>query len=160
MAGYFGKFFDAKDQLAEASQYEQNQPNGKETFSGSSVEAQALEITAARHKMAALEKELREYLLYTGQVGFYEDMMKERRNIQSGKIKSGLQRKAQSRKFYMDCMAIFVGALVGAGVIGVTIGVIGSINICMKLFYSGWVPVATILLLTVIKVVDPNRYKV
>ena len=77
VAGYFGKFFDAKDQLAEASQYEKNQPMVKKLFSGSSVEAQALEVTAARHKMAALEKELREYLLYTGQVGFYEDMMKE-----------------------------------------------------------------------------------
>ena len=60
VAGYFGKFFDAKDQLAEASQYEQNQPMVKKLFSGSSVEAQALEITAARHKMAALEKELRD----------------------------------------------------------------------------------------------------
>lgn len=123
VAGYFGKFFDAKDQLAEASQYEKNQPMVKKLFSGSSVEAQALEITAARHKMAALEKELREYLLYTGQVGFYEDMMKERRNIRAARLRAA-QRKAQSRKFYMDCMAIFIGALIGAGVIGVTIGVI------------------------------------
>ena len=61
VAGYFGKFFDAKDQLAEASQYEKNQPMVKKLFSGSSVEAQELEVTAARHKMAALEKALREY---------------------------------------------------------------------------------------------------
>ena len=37
VAGYFGKFFDAKDQLAEASQYEQNQPMVKKLFSGLSL---------------------------------------------------------------------------------------------------------------------------
>ena len=123
IAGYFGKFFDAKDQIAAATQYDKNQPMVKKLFSGSSVEAQALEVTAARHKMAALEKELREYLLYTGQVGFYEDMMKERRNIRAARLRAA-QRKAQTRKFYLDCVAILIGALVGAGVIGLTIGVI------------------------------------
>ena len=42
-----------------------------------------------------MEKELREYLIYTGQVAFYEDMMKERRVIRPYKITSG---KTQSRK--------------------------------------------------------------
>ena len=73
--------------------------------------------------MAALEKELREYLLYTGQVGFYEDMMKERRTIRAARLRAA-QRKAQSRKFYMDCIAILLGALVSAGIIGLTVGVI------------------------------------
>ena len=123
VAGYFGKFFDAKDQIAAATQYDKNQPMVKKLFAGNSVEAQALEITAAKHKMATLEKELREYLLYTGQVGFYEDMMRERRTIRAARLRAA-QRKAQSRKFYMDCMAILFGALVGAGVIGLTIGVI------------------------------------
>ena len=48
-------------------------------FSGKSVEALALQVTSARHKIQAMEKELREYLIFTGQVAFYEDMMKERR---------------------------------------------------------------------------------
>ena len=73
--------------------------------------------------MAALEKELREYLLYTGQVGFYEDMMKERRNIRAARLRAA-QRKAQSRKFYLDCVAILIGAIAGAGIIGLTIGII------------------------------------
>ena len=93
MAGYFGKFFDAKDQLAEASQYEKNNPLLKNFYSGSSVEAQALEITAAKHKMATLEKELREYLLYTGQVGFYEDMMKERRLIRAARLRAAVPKQ-------------------------------------------------------------------
>ena len=81
VAGYFGKFFDAKDQIAEATQYGNNQPLVKKLFSGQSVEAQALEITAARYKIASIEKELREFLIYSGQAQFYEDMMIERRSI-------------------------------------------------------------------------------
>jgi hypothetical protein len=117
VAGYFGKFFDAKDEISKASQYGMNQPLVKKLFSGSSVEAQALEITAAKHKMAALEKELREFLLYSGQVGFYEDMMRERRNIQAARIRQAA-RDAESKAFWTDVIAciialVFSGALLG-----------------------------------------------
>ena len=98
--GMFAKFFDAKESLTERQQFADNPSTVAKLLSGSSVEAQALEITAARHKMAALEKELREYLLYTGQVGFYEDMMKERRNIRAARLRAA-QRIAESRKFYI-----------------------------------------------------------
>lgn len=115
VAGYFGKFFDAKDEISKASQYGMNQPLVKKLFSGSSVEAQALEITAAKHKMAALEKELREFLLYSGQVGFYEDMMRERRNIQSARIRQAA-RDAESKAFWTDVIACVI-ALVFSGVL-------------------------------------------
>ena len=115
VAGYFGKFFDAKDEISKASQYGNNQPLVKKLFSGSSVEAQALEITAAKHKMAALEKELREFLLYSGQVGFYEDMMRERRNIQSARIRQAA-RDAESKEFWTDVIACVI-ALVFSGVL-------------------------------------------
>ena len=125
IAGYFGKFFDAKDQIAAATQYDKNQPMVKKLFSGNSVEAQALEITAARHKMAALEKELREYLLYTGQVGFYEDMMKERRNIRAARLREAA-RKAESKRFWIDATAIIVATIFVAFVIGAFISIISN----------------------------------
>ena len=113
VAGYFGKFFDAKDQLAEASQYEQNQPMVKKLFSGSSVEAQALEITQAKHKMKQMEKELYEYLLYTGQQEFYNDMMRERRSIREARMREA-HRKAERKRLITD---IVVGGLaIGIGV--------------------------------------------
>ncbi len=37
IAGYFGKFFDAKDQIAAATQYDKNQPMVKKLFSISNV---------------------------------------------------------------------------------------------------------------------------
>ena len=116
VAGYFGKFFDAKDQLAEASQYEKNQPMVKKLFSGSSVEAQALEITAAKHKMATLEKELREYLLYTGQVGFYEDMMKERRLIRAARLRAAA-RKAENKRLMVDIIALIIGTIISGAIV-------------------------------------------
>ena len=64
-------------------------------------------------------------MLYTGQVGFYEDMMKERRLIRAARLRAA-QRKAENKKILHGLYGIFVGALVGAGVIGVTIGVITS----------------------------------
>lgn len=126
IAGYFGKFFDAKDQLAAASQYDKNQPMVKKLFAGNSVEAQALEITAARHKMAALEKELREYLLYTGQVGFYEDMMKERRNIRAARLREAA-RKAESKRLWTDVIALILGGTLIAFVIAGTVSLIVSV---------------------------------
>jgi len=126
IAGYFGKFFDAKDQLAAASQYDKNQPMVKKLFAGNSVEAQALEITAARHKMAALEKELREYLLYTGQVGFYEDMMKERRNIRAARLREAA-RKAESKRLWTDIIALVIGGTLIAFVIAGTVSLIVSV---------------------------------
>ena len=98
----------------------------KKLFAGNSVEAQALEITAARHKMAALEKELREYLLYTGQVGFYEDMMKERRNIRAARLREAA-RKAESKRLWTDIIALVLGGTLIAFVIAGTVSLIVSV---------------------------------
>ena len=105
VAGYFGKFFDAKDQIAEATQYGNNQPLVKKLFSGQSVEAQALEITAARYKIASIEKELLEFLIYSGQAQFYEDMMIERRSIRQARLQQAAK-KAEDRKMLIDIASV------------------------------------------------------
>ena len=110
VAEYFGKFFDAKDQIAEASRYGDNQPLIKKLFSGQSVEAQALEITAARHKIAHIEKELREFLIYSGQGQFYDDMMQERRAIRAERLRQA-EKKAENMKMMIDIASI--GAIAG-----------------------------------------------
>ena len=116
VAGYFGRFFDAKDQVNEARQLSQNQPVVNKIFSGTSVEAQALEATAAKHKMEQLEKELREYLIWSGQGAFYEDMMQERRRIKQARAAEA-RRKAENRKFWIDVSTIGVAAIVVSGLI-------------------------------------------
>jgi len=116
VAGYFGRFFDAKDQVNEARQLAQNQPVVNKIFQGNSVEAQALEATAAKHKMEQLEKELREYLIWSGQGAFYEDMMQERRRIKQARAAEA-RRKAENRKFWIDVSTIGLASVFVSGLI-------------------------------------------
>jgi len=122
MYAQFAQFFDAKEQLAEADQHAKNPSMVGSLFGGSSVEAQALQVTAARHKIKQLEKELYEYLLYTGQGQIYEDMMKERRVIRQRRIIAA-EKAARKRANIIDGIAI-VGFLM---FIGVVIGFFASI---------------------------------
>ena len=116
VAGYFGRFFDAKDQVNEARQLAQHQPVVNKIFQGNSVEAQALEATAAKHKMEQLEKELREYLIWSGQGAFYEDMMQERRRIKQARAAEA-RRKAENRKFWIDVSTIGLASVFVSGLI-------------------------------------------
>ena len=116
MIGYFGKFFDAKEQLSEANMKASTTSFVGKLFNSSSVEAQALEVTAARHKIMAIEKELREYLIYTGQMEFYEDMMKERRAIRLARAEAA-KAAAERKAMMIDIAAVAFGlsSLVGIG---------------------------------------------
>lgn len=125
MIGYFGKFFDAKDQLSEANMKATTSSFIGKLFNGSSVEAQALEVTAARHKIMAIEKELREYLIYTGQIGFYEDMMKERRAIRLARAKAAKE-AAERKAMMIDIAAVVIGTIVTLAI------VIGFISIIAR----------------------------
>jgi len=125
MIGYFGKFFDAKDQLSEANMKATTSSFVGKLFNGSSVEAQALEVTAARHKIMAIEKELREYLIYTGQIGFYEDMMKERRAIRLARAKAAKE-AAERKAMIIDIAAVVIGTIVTLSI------VIGFISIIAR----------------------------
>jgi hypothetical protein len=126
VAGYFGKFFDAKESISEASLYHENTPLFKKVFAGRSVEAQALEITTAKHKAAKIEKELREFLIYSGQGQFYEDMMRERRNIREKKIETARQ-SAMSKKFWMDAFTLTALLLAVAVTLGFGLGLIAPL---------------------------------
>ena len=72
-----------------------------------------------------MEKELREYLIYTGQVDFYEDMMKERRIIRQSRLLAA-KRKAEKRAFMLNCIAIFAGMSIASFlVVGLFVAIIG-----------------------------------
>ena len=118
MIGYFGKFFDAKEQLSEANMKASTSSFVGKLFNSGSVESQALEVTAARHKIMAIEKELREFLIYTGQIEFYEDMMKERRAIRLARAEAA-KAAAERKAFWIDVAAV-TGALVVVAGIAIT----------------------------------------
>ena len=125
MVDYFGKWFEAKDALSEQNINANNQPMLKKMFSGNSVEAQALEVTHAKHKIKQMEKELYEYLLYTGQQEFYNDMMSERRAIRQARIDEAV-RRSERKRFWIDVSAVVLGLGTAAGIIIGVISVIAS----------------------------------
>lgn len=125
MVDYFGKWFEAKDALSEQNINANNQPMLKKMFSGNSVEAQALQVTHAKHKIKQMEKELYEYLLYTGQQQFYNDMMAERRAIRQARIDEAV-RRSERKRFWIDVGAVVLGLTTVTGVIVGVISLIAS----------------------------------
>jgi hypothetical protein len=107
LAQTFGKFFDAKESILEAGIKNENATILGKVFAGSSIESQAMEITAAKHKTLQMEKELREFLIWSGQEAFYNDMMDERKRIKRARIEAA-RRAAENRKFWADLTAILV----------------------------------------------------
>jgi len=105
LAQTFSKFFDAKESISEAAIKNENATIVGKLFSGSSIEAQALEITAAKHKTLQMEKELREFLIWSGQEAFYNDMMEERKRIKRARLDAA-RRAAENKKFWIDLSAL------------------------------------------------------
>lgn len=111
--GMFAKFFDAKESLTERQQFADNPSTVAKLLSGSSVEAQALEVTAAKHKVKLLEQQLKEFLIYSGQSDFYDDMMKERRNIRQARLRVAREKAIQQKQMVDAFMIVSIIALLG-----------------------------------------------
>ena len=107
LAQTFGKFFDAKESILEAGIKNENATILGKIFAGSSIESQAMEITAAKHKTLQMEKELREFLIWSGQEAFYIDMMEERKRIKRARMEAA-RIAAENKKFWVDLTAILV----------------------------------------------------
>ena len=125
MVGYFGKWFEAKDALSEQNINVNNQSAFKKMFSGNSVEAQALQVTHAKHKIKQMEKELYEYLLYSGQQEFYNDMMAERRAIRQARIDAAIKR-SERRRFWIDTSAVVIALIAVTSIVLGMISLIGG----------------------------------
>jgi hypothetical protein len=101
-AAYLGQFFDAKEKILEA---EQENKYGPKLLRGRSVEAQALEIQMAKHKMEQMENQLRELCLYTVGADFYNEMMVTRRKIRRRRLEEAKNR-ALRKKMIIDGMLV------------------------------------------------------
>jgi len=123
MAGTLSKFFEANEQISEASIENKEVSTTAKLVAGKSIEQQALEISLAKKRAATLEKELREYLIYTGQGDFYRDMLKQRRILKQRKLEAA--RAAAKRKSDMTDIAV--------AVVGMCI-VVGALTLMVKIF--------------------------
>ena len=123
MIGAFGKFFDSMDSVSEANIRNQSASTVSKLFNSSSVEAQALEITAAKYKIAFMEKQLREFLIYSGQADFYEDMLDERKRIRRHR-QAVARRQAENKACWIDVAAVLGAMIISAVIIVGTVSII------------------------------------
>ena len=100
-AGAFSKFFDGKETIQEAEAELQEGSKTLKFFARGSVEGRALEISMAKHKAAQQELKLRELIVLTVGLPFYEDMLLQRRRIRSARLSAARQRAAR-KAFYID----------------------------------------------------------
>jgi len=119
MVEYFSAFYDKKDQLDVRKI--QNQ-NGSKLFRGKSVEAEALELQMAEHKMQKMESELRELICWTVGNDFYLDMMRKRNQIRQRRLEQAKARAVRN-KLFIDggiVVGLFV-SLIGVIIFGVNL---------------------------------------
>ena len=112
MASSLAKFWDANEKILEAKIENETASVLTRAVKGKSIEAEAMEITIAKHKAAQMEKELREFLIYSGQGEFYRDMLRERSRLKNERLRLARAR-AQQRKDMID-----ISLLVGVVIIG------------------------------------------
>jgi len=112
MASSLAKFWDANEKILEAKIENETASVLTKAVKGKSIEAEAMEITIAKHKAAQMEKELKEFLIYSGQGEFYRDMLRERTRLKNERLRLARAR-AQQRKDMID-----ISLLVGVVIIG------------------------------------------
>lgn len=111
-----GKFFNAKEQIQEAEIAAKNPSMAAKLLAGGSVEAQALQVTSAKYKIAQQEKQLREIIMiYGAGEQFYKDMLKERRMIRERRMREA-RKKAARKKMFLDFLLIAFGVALFATV--------------------------------------------
>ena len=127
MASSLSKFWDANDKIIEAKIENETASVFTKAIKGQSIEAQAMEITIAKHKAAQMEKELREFLIYSGQGEFYRDMLRERSRIRNERLRLARLR-AQQKKDIIDIGLLLGAVFIGGIALMITINAIASIG--------------------------------
>ena len=91
----------------------------KRLFDGNTVEQQALNSVIAKKKLEEQEKQIRELIVWTYGVETYQEMIMLRRKIKSQR-EQAIYRQRKRKQFLLDGIFIFIGVLVGGGIIYVT----------------------------------------
>ena len=81
MHSSLSQFFEGYDQVAEAKIECETASPAVKFFKGKSIDAQAAEIVLARHNKLSQEKQLREWLIYSGQSEIWHDLVRTRREL-------------------------------------------------------------------------------
>ena len=109
VAGYLGKFFGAKADIAKAEEKAKNPPIFRKLLSAGSVEEEALQIVVQRQKLMQMEKELRSMIVLRYGQEVYLEMMRQRERIAVERRRAEYV-QSQKRKHLM--LNVALGAMV------------------------------------------------
>jgi hypothetical protein len=112
------KFFDAKDSVVKAS----NDPKK----SGKSDTSRAMELVMQAHSLREAEKELHQFLVYSGHAQLWDQMLLERNRLVAERKAEELKRlnvKAKKMQELHDIVSLIAGALILALLIYLTINI-------------------------------------
>jgi hypothetical protein len=114
------KFFDAKDAVVAASN------NPKKAGIKRSDTSRAMELVMQAHALRQAEKELHQYLIYSGNAQLWDQMLLERNRIiaerKAEEIKV-LNAKAKKMKEIQDMISLIAGALILSLLIYLTVNI-------------------------------------
>ena len=81
VAGYIGKFFNAKADIVKAEEKAKNPPIFRKLLTAGSVEEEALQIVVQRQKLGEMERELRSMIIMRYGQETYLEMMRLRERV-------------------------------------------------------------------------------
>lgn len=116
VAGYIGKFFSAKADIAKAEEKAKNPPIFKKLLSAGSVEEEALQIVVQRQKLLEMEKELRSMIILRYGQETYIDMLRQREKIAMERKRVELLQKQKRQEFFL---AVFYSVAIAATIGGI-----------------------------------------
>ena len=114
------KFFDAKDAVVVASN------NPKKAGIKKSDTSRAMELVMQAHSLRQAEKELQQYLIYSGNAQLWDQMLLERNRIvaeRKAEELRALNAKAKKMKDIHDVVSLIVGAILLSILIYLTINI-------------------------------------
>lgn len=114
------KFFDAKDAVVAASN------NPKKAGVKRSDTSRAMELVMQAHALRQAEKELRQYLIYSGNAQLWDQMLLERNRIVAERKAEELKvlnAKAKKMKEIHELFSLIAGALILSLLIYLTINI-------------------------------------
>lgn len=109
VAGYLGKFFDGASAIKAAKEKADNPSPFRKLLASGSVEQEALEATIHRQKLAQMEKELREMIMYTYGGDVYQEMIREREQIRMKRLRAEMEAQAMRENLIWGGAVTVVG---------------------------------------------------
>ncbi|WP_348681620.1 hypothetical protein [Alteromonas mediterranea] len=127
--GQMGKWYSAVSDLNEAERQAKNPPIFKKLVASQSVEAEAMQVYAAKKKAQAQEKELRTLLLYAYGEHGYSELVELRRDIRNKREKTIYAQARARKKLFWDAVMSLAIIIMGAGIYKIYAGIFSAAQV-------------------------------